>query len=111
MPNSYITKDFGNEFGHEDLNLICYARNGDPEDWKICLPENAVLPNIRWFHQVLNHPGQHRLFAAISARYYHSQLRAHINAFVCDTCQLYKIDGQGYVILLQEKFVYLLGQK
>ena len=94
LPNSYIIKDFGDD--NDDLSLVCYARNEDPEDWKICLPENAVLPTIRWFHQVLNHPGQQRLFAAISARYYHPQLRSHVNHFVCDSCQLYKIDGPGY---------------
>ena len=60
------------------------------------MTQDSLIPTIRWFHQVLNHPGQARLFAALNQRYYHVQMRHFVTHFNCDTCQRYKLDGAGY---------------
>ena len=62
---------------------------------EIFLTKHTIIPSICWFRQVLNHPGQARLFATIVAGYYQPQLRHYVISFVCDACQRYKIDGIG----------------
>ena len=93
LPANYIIKQFGN-----NVDLVCYVWPGDNPDtqWKICLTQDSLIPTIHWFHQVLNHPGQARLFAALNQRYYHVQMRHFVTHFNCDTFQRYKLDGAGY---------------
>ena len=64
-----------------------------------CLTEKTMHPTIYWFHQVLNHPGQEKLYKAIPQRYFQPQLRYWINSWICNTCQRYKIDGASYGLL------------
>ena len=53
-PTKFITRQFGNE-----TKLITHVKPGDNADmdWKIVLPEEHIKPVIKWFHQVLGHPG------------------------------------------------------
>ena len=51
---------------------------------------------IKWFHQVLGHPGEKRLRDAIMMRYYHPDLRRHIGNFFCNACQKHKLSGRGF---------------
>jgi hypothetical protein len=41
-----------------DVNdILCYNKPGDnTANWKIVLPEDLVVPTIRWYHQVTGHP-------------------------------------------------------
>ena len=92
LPQSYHVRQF------DGIELVCWATSGmDPEtQWKICLTQETLLPTIRWFHQILNHPGQEQLFHSIYSCFYHPQLRHAINSFICDACQKYKLSGTGY---------------
>ena len=53
-PTQFITKQSGNET--ELINHVKPRDNSDTE-WKIVLPEAQIEPVIKWFHQVLGHPG------------------------------------------------------
>ena len=68
-------------------------------EWKIVFPEAQIEPVIKWFHQVLGHPGENRLRGAISMRYYHPDLRRHLGNFACDACQNHKLYGHGFGFL------------
>ena len=87
----YSTKTF------DEIELVCYTEPGKDadNDWKICLSDEALDPAIRWFHQVLGHPGRERLIQGMD-RYYHPNLRQRIGAYRCDACQRYKTDGRGH---------------
>ena len=79
-----------------DVRLLCYTKVPGKEDtqWKICLGTEALDSSIHWFHQLLNHPGKQRLLQGMD-RYYHPDLRKHIDKYSCDACQRYKLDGRG----------------
>ena len=62
------------------------------------MPKAHIEPVIKWFHQVLVHPGENRLRDAILVRYYHTYLKRHIGNFVCDACQKHKLYGHGFVL-------------
>ena len=81
----------------DEVELVCFTESEKDEDtdWKICLTDEAVDHAIAWFHQIFNHPGQQRLFQGMH-RYYHPALRKKIEAFTCDACQRYKVDGRGF---------------
>ena len=51
FPQQYIIKRFNN-----DVELICHVKPGEDANtqWKIALAEAAIIPTIKWFHQVLN---------------------------------------------------------
>ena len=51
----YVTKTFKN-----NVQVLCYVRPGDDSQrqWKIALAKDMVERTIRWYHQVLGHPGQ-----------------------------------------------------
>ena len=81
----------------DETELVCYTEPGKDENdhWKICLTDETLQPAITWFHQVLGHPGQHRLFAGMNG-YFRPKLRKTIDSFVCDACQRHKADGRGW---------------
>jgi hypothetical protein len=38
---------------HDVNDILCYAEPGDnAANWKIVLPKDLIIPNIRWYHQV-----------------------------------------------------------
>ena len=80
----------------DDEELVCFTEKGKDKDtdWKICLSDQAVHHAVAWFHQLLNHPGNQRLYQGMK-RYYHPELRKIIDNFHCDACQRYKVDGRG----------------
>ncbi len=51
----------------DGIEMICFTEEGRDENdhWNIFLTEEAVRPAIAWFHEVLGHPGKHRLFDAM----------------------------------------------
>ena len=74
-------------------------------EWKIVFPEAQIEPVIKWFHQVLGHPGENRLRDAILMQYYHPDLRRNIGNFVCDTCQKHKLSGRCFWLLPGRDFI------
>ena len=80
-----------------DTELICYLSAPEAEP-KIYIPDSMLEPLVRWYHEVLNHPGMNRLFDSINAHMYNRKLRTTCNSVVstCDTCQRYKLPGRGY---------------
>ena len=63
-----------------DVELVCHTAEGKEKDreWKKFLSDRVVEPSIKWFHQLLNHPGRQRLFQGM-ARYYHPELKKKID--------------------------------
>ena len=38
-------------------DTLCYTKPGDnAANWKIALPEDLIVPTIKWYHQVTDHP-------------------------------------------------------
>jgi len=94
FPMQYITQTVGFH------KIITHVKPGEsPSAWKIALPHKVIEPLLRWYHQVLGHPGQKRLWAAVSQRYHHHELRKYCDRFQCDACQKHKLDGRGYGLL------------
>jgi hypothetical protein len=57
-------------YSHKNINdvndILCYTKPGDNAAyWKIVLPKDLIVPNIRWYHQVTRHPGRKRLYQHI----------------------------------------------
>jgi transposase InsO family protein len=88
--------------------------------WRICIPNNQLLVLMRWYHQVLGHPGIHWLRNLIATHFYHLQLRATVNDVIkhCKACQINKLTGPGYgqlpsweatALPFQEVAIYLIG--
>ena len=96
-PNNYINKCLDDNVD----DIICYVKdhNNPYEIWKIALPDQMVKPTIKWFHEVMGHPGQSRLNETLRQRYYHHKLRYYIDRFKCEHCQRHKLPGKGYGLL------------
>ena len=58
-----------------------------------------VLDTVKWFHQVMGHPGQDRLRDMLKQHYHRPTLRRHIDNLKCQDCQRYKIPGRGFGLL------------
>jgi len=108
-PQTFQTRPFG-----DNVNLVTHVKQGDDPntDWKIVLSENIINQVIKWFHQVLGHPGNNRMRDAIQARYYHPNLRKYIDNFTCAICQKHKLSGRPYGLLPERDMLELiLGKK
>jgi hypothetical protein len=94
-PNWYSRKTI-----NDVEDILCYTKPGDnAANWRIALPENLIVPTIKWYHQVTGHPGSKRLYRQLSQRYYHRDLRRIVDHLNCDFCQRNKLDGKGYGFL------------
>jgi hypothetical protein len=38
-------------------NIICYKKDSTQDNWKIALPESMIADTVKWFHEVMKHPG------------------------------------------------------
>jgi hypothetical protein len=83
------------------------------------LPEAIVVDTIKWFHQVMGHPGKKRLREMLNQHYHHPKLSYHIDKLKCKDCQKHKLAGRGYCILpkrevqialWEEATINLIGQ-
>jgi hypothetical protein len=77
-------------------DIICYKKDPTQLDWEIVLPESMVDDTIKWFHQVMGHPGEKRLQETFNQRNYHPRLHYHIDKLKCKDCQKHKLEGRGY---------------
>ena len=96
FPNQYREKQFP-----DNVRLTVHVKHGEnPEtQWKIALSRSMLQPTIKWYHEMLGHPGSKRLCLSLQARYYHPQLRSFVDKYTCETCKKYKLDGRGYGLL------------
>ncbi len=62
-----------------------------------------VVDTVKWFHQVMGHPGEKRLQETFKQRYYHPRLRYHIDILKCKDCQMHKLEGHGYGLLPEQE--------
>ena len=93
-PDRFVYKKLDNDV--EDI--ICYVKPGESPDaqWKVALPEQMLTETVRWFHQVMGHPGSKRLTQTLQQRYYHPRLRQVVENYMCEHCQKHKLPGRGY---------------
>jgi hypothetical protein len=58
-----------------------------------------VVDTVKWFHQVMGHPGEKRLQDTLNQHYYHPRLHYHIDKLKCKDCQKHKLEGHDYGLL------------
>jgi hypothetical protein len=58
-----------------------------------------VVDTVKWFHQVMGHPGEKRSQETLHQSYYHPKLHYRINELKCKDCQKHKLAGRGYGVL------------
>jgi hypothetical protein len=94
-PDNYVNLQLD-----DDVNdIICYKKDPTQPNWKMVLPESMVVDAVKWFHQVMGHPGEKRLRDMLKQCYHHPKLRYHIEKLKCKDCQKYKLAGCGYGLL------------
>ncbi len=74
---------FNLQLDDNDDDIICYNKDPTQHNWKIVLPESMVVDTVKWFHQVMGHPGEKRLQETLNQRYYHPRRRYHIEKLKC----------------------------
>jgi len=94
-PDNYINLQLDNDVD----DIICYKKDLTQDNLKIALPESMVAETVKWFHQVMGHPGKKQLKESLRQQYYHPSLLRHIEQLKCQDCQRYKIPGHGYGLL------------
>ena len=40
------------------VDIICYKKDLTQDNWKIALPKSMVADTVKWFPQVMGHPGE-----------------------------------------------------
>jgi hypothetical protein len=58
-----------------------------------------VVDTIKWFHQVMRHPGEKWLCETLNQCYHHPKLCYHIDRLKCKDSQKYNLAGHGYGFL------------
>lgn len=82
----------------QDKPIICYKVNEEDDEvnWRIALPATLAQQVIRWYHEVLGHPGATKLYDTISRRFYVPGLKKGCEEYKCAVCQKNKLLGRGY---------------
>jgi hypothetical protein len=62
-----------------------------------------VVDTVKWFHQVMGHPGEIRLQETLNQCFYHPRLHYHIDKLKCKECQKHKFAGHGYGLLPKQE--------
>jgi hypothetical protein len=90
-PDNFINLQVDDNVNH----IICYKKDPTQPNWKFALPESMVVDTVKWFHQVMGHPGEKRLQEMLNQRYYHPRLRYRIDKLKCKDCQKHKLAGRA----------------
>lgn len=80
-------------------DVMCHRSNpcDRQENWKICLPASLPKPTTRWYHLLLGHPGQQRLYDTIRSRFHHPGLSTACQQYRCpDNCHMCKNQGRQH---------------
>jgi hypothetical protein len=56
-PDNYVNLQLDDNID----DIICYKKDPTQPNWKIALPKSTVVDSLKWFHQVMGHPGEKRL--------------------------------------------------
>jgi hypothetical protein len=59
-------------------DIICHKKDPTELNWKIALPVSMIVDTVKWFHQVMGHPGEKRLQDTLNQCYHHPKLGYHI---------------------------------
>ncbi len=84
-------------------DIICCKKGPTQPNRKIVLPKSMVVDTVKWFHQVMGHPGEKRLQEMFYQPYYHPKLRNHIDRLKCKDCQKLKLARHGYGLLPKQE--------
>ncbi len=106
-PDNYI--DF--QLDDDIDGIICYKKDPTQPNWKTALPKPMVVDTVKWFHQVMGHPGEKRLGEKLNQHYHHPKLCYHIDRLKCKDCQKYKLSGMVMVSYPNEKCEFCPGKK
>ncbi len=98
-PDNYVNLQL--DEGVDDI--ICYKKDPTQPNWKIALPESMAVETVKWFHQVMGHPGKKRLCETLNQCYYHPKLHYHIDKLKFKDCQKYKLAGRVYGLLPEQE--------
>jgi hypothetical protein len=99
----YLDKYINLQLDDNVNDIICYKKDPTQPNWKIELSESMVVDTVKWFHQVMGHPGGKRLQEMLNQRNYHPRLRYHIDILKCKDCQKHKLEGRGYGLLPKQE--------
>jgi hypothetical protein len=94
-PENYVNLQLDDNFD----DIICFKKDPTQLNWKLVLLESMVADTVKWFHQVMGHPGEKRLCAMLNQDYYHPKLCYHIDKLKCKDCQKHNIASPGYGLL------------
>jgi transposase InsO family protein len=85
----YVTTTYG------DIDLATKTINNEP---RIVVPADLHGPTVHWYHAILGHAGQDRLYKSLVKHLHILGLKDLIKTHVesCDRCQRYKTNGPGY---------------
>src|SRR5210317_1641306 len=92
-------------FDNRQIITYCRDPNNFPNEWRIYIPESLVNQLIIWYHLVLGHRGRTSLYKTISRRFYSPGLKAKVEAFNCEVCQMNKPANINYGHLPQKQAV------
>jgi hypothetical protein len=53
-PDNYVNLQLDNDVE----NIICYKKDPTQDKGKIALPKSMLTKTVKWFHQVMAHPGK-----------------------------------------------------
>jgi hypothetical protein len=84
-------------------DIICYKKDPTQPNWKIALPESMVVDTVKWFHQVMGHPGEKRLTGTLNQHYFHPKLCYHIVKLKSKDCQKHKLESRVYGLLTKQE--------
>ena len=82
----------------QGVPVICRrAGPDDPEkEWKVCLPTAMLQDAAKWYHLILGHAGQQRMYAAMTRMFAHPNINWAAKNLKCNVCQHFKLPGAGY---------------
>ncbi len=98
-PDNYVNLQLDDDID----DIICFKKDPTQPNRKIALPESMVVDTVKWFHQVMGHPGEKRLQETLKQRYHHPKLHYHIEKLKCKDCEKYKLEGCGYDLLPKQE--------
>ena len=83
--------------------IICCVHPGDNpgEDWHNALHQQMLEKTMKWFHQVMQHPGKNCCvkYHAIMLSLFQAQM--HHDKFKCAHCQRHKLAGKCCAVLYE----------
>jgi hypothetical protein len=56
-PDNYVNLQLNDNVD----DIICHKKDPTQPNWEIVLPKSIVVDTVKWFHQVMGHPGEKRL--------------------------------------------------